>query len=128
MADAAPRGILGSARAIFTTVVKIVSLRAELVFTELQEERERIFPILVYALATAFLLGLGFFFLTVFTVLVFWENYRLQVLGSFIGLYFFGGLAAAWKLRRLLMDRPRLLSASLHQIKKDLQGLRTSTH
>jgi uncharacterized membrane protein YqjE len=120
----ASRGILGSARAIFTNLVQVVYTRVELAITELQEERERLFPIIVYAVIALVLLGLGFFFLTILVMLIFWETHRLLVLGLFIAAYFLGGIYCAWQLNRHLAERPRLLSATFQELQKDLQGLR----
>jgi uncharacterized membrane protein YqjE len=118
-------GLFDSVKSLLATLVSIVHTRIELISTELREEAQRIESLLVKTLAALFFLGVGVI-LTAFAIIVaFWENYRLAaavVLAA--GFLVTGGML--WlSLRASIRERPRSLDATLGELERDEQELRS---
>jgi len=100
--------------------------RVELAITEIEEERERLKQTLVLTLLLFFGLSLGIILLTIFVVASFWDGGWVYALGCLAVLYLGVGLTAALILRRKASQRPKFLSATLAELAKDRDRLRTS--
>lgn len=90
---------------------------------ELQEERLRLTQMLLIALFALFCFGLGILLLTVFIVVLFWDEHRLAVTGTLSAVFFVLGLLMVMRLRTKLRTRSRLFSASLAEFAKDREQL-----
>ncbi|BBI99864.1 hypothetical protein FGKAn22_15570 [Ferrigenium kumadai] len=112
-------GLLGSAKRLLCTLTSIVSTRLELLANELQEERLRLTQMLFFALAALFCFGMGILLLTVFIVVLFWDDHRLAVVGGLTVLFFASGTVMAMLLRSRAKAKPKLFSASLSELAKD---------
>lgn len=112
-------GLLESAKRLLCTLTSIVSTRLELLANELQEERLRLTQMLFFALAALFCFGMGVMLLTVFVVVLFWDDHRLAVLGGLSVFFFASGALMALLLRGKALAKPRLFSASLGELAKD---------
>ncbi|HEX5363606.1 MAG TPA: phage holin family protein [Gallionella sp.] len=116
-------GLLDSARRLFATLLGVVTTRVELLANEWQEERLRLAEMLLFALFSAFCLGVGMVLLTMFLVVLFWDEHRLAVLAS-LSLFFF--VLGAWLiglLRSRMRQGSRLFSVSLAELNKDRASL-----
>ena len=112
-------GLMGSLRRLADTLLAIVHTRLELLSNEMEEERLHIEQKLLYGSIALFFFGLAILLLTVFIVVLFWDNNRLLVLGIFTGLYFVAGLLAWNALRRVAEIKSKLFSASLAELADD---------
>jgi uncharacterized membrane protein YqjE len=119
---AAP-GLFESLQAFLRSWVSLLQTRLELVSSDLEEQRARWSEIIVFAAASAFCLSFGLLLLTLFVVVLFWDTHRLLVLGGFTFLYLAAGLLAVFVIRKKLNEKPRILSATLAELSKDLQHL-----
>jgi uncharacterized membrane protein YqjE len=120
-------GLLNSLRRALSTLVEIVHDRVELITTELEEQKLRAAHIAVASFLTLFFLSLAIIFGTLAVVVAFWETYRLAVLTGFAALYLALGVIAAlvWRVRS--RARPRLLAATLAELRRDRDELRPSS-
>jgi uncharacterized membrane protein YqjE len=116
-------GLMESLKRLAGTLLVIFQTRLELLSNEMEEERLRIEQMLFYASIALFFFGLAFMLLTVFVVVVFWDSYRLQVLGGFTVLYFVAGLLAWNALRLVSLEKSKLFSASLAELADDRDQL-----
>lgn len=105
------------------TLLVIFQTRLELLSLEVEEERLNIKQMLLYGSIAVLFFGLATILLTTFVVVVFWDSYRLQVLASFIGLYFVVGLLALNALQRGANKKSHLFSASLAALADDRDQL-----
>lgn len=124
-ADDAPRarGLFSSLRGLVASGVATLQIRLELLATELQEEKARIFGLLVYGAAALILLAVGMVFLAVFFTVLLWDSNRLLALGIFSALFLgAGGLALAVAMR-LARSGSRLFAASLAELAQDRTAL-----
>src|SRR5665647_2703051 len=81
-------GLMESLKRMAGTLLAIFQTRLELLSIEVEEERLNIKQMLLYGSIALLFFGLATILLTAFVVVVFWDSYRLQVLASFIVLYF----------------------------------------
>jgi len=120
-------GLLHAFKALLAALSAALHTRLELFATELEEERERLKHTLVLTLLLFFGLGLGFILLTIFLVALFWERGWILAIGGLAGLYLCVGIVAAFKLRSRILTRPGLFPATLGELAKDRDRLRSST-
>jgi len=116
-------GLMESLKRLVSTLTSVVSARLELLANELQEERLRLTQMFLYSLSALFCFGMGVLLLTVFIVVLFWDDHRLAVLGSLCILFFMLGMLMAILLRNKAHSRPKLFSASIAELAKDREQL-----
>jgi uncharacterized membrane protein YqjE len=116
-------GLMGSVKRLASTLTTIVSTRLELLANELQEERLRLTQMFLFTLFALFSFGMGLLLLTVFVVVLFWDDHRLAVLGAMSVIFFVLGLLAVLVLRGKAQEKSRLFSASLAELDKDREHL-----
>ncbi|MEK7811786.1 MAG: phage holin family protein [Pseudomonadota bacterium] len=119
----ASSGLMGSVKRLLSTLISIASTRLELLANELQEERLRLTQMLLFVLFALFCFGMGILLLTVFIVLLFWEDHRLAVTGILAVLFFTLGTFLAVSLRRKAEEKTKLFSASLAELANDMEQL-----
>lgn len=112
-------GLLDSLRNLARTFLAIVHTRIEIFASELDEERTRLAQITLLAAVAAFCLGLAVILLVFFLVVLFWESDRLLAIGVLAGVFAAGGIAACLGLRAAISKRPKFLSATLAELRKD---------
>ncbi|MBI1174901.1 MAG: phage holin family protein [Sideroxydans sp.] len=116
-------GLFNSLRTMAATMIAIVQTRAELLSTELEEERIRLTSMLAWSLVTLFCAVLGVIFTTLLFVLALWDSHRLLAVGMPAALF----LLAAFFAWRVVLDKvhtkPRLFSASITELRKDREHL-----
>jgi hypothetical protein len=55
---------------------------------------------------------------------LFWDTvYRLWVLGGIFGIYFVAGVGLLFVARDMILKRPRFLSQTLAELRRDVEGL-----
>lgn len=118
-------GLMGSVRRLLSTLTSIVSTRLDLLANELQEERLRLTQMLLFSALALFCFGLGVLLLTVFVVVLFWDDHRLAVLGALCILFFALGTVMTLLLRSKAQAKSKLFSASLAELSMDREQLDT---
>jgi len=118
-----PSGLMESLKRMTGTLLLIFQARLELLSIEVEEERLNIKQMLLYGSLALLFFGLATILLTAFVVVVFWDSYRLQVLASFIVLYFAVGFLAWNALNRVANKKSQLFSASLAALADDRDRL-----
>jgi len=116
-------GLIESLKRLVSTLTSIVSTRLELLANELQEERLHLMQMFLYSLAALFCFGMGLLLLTVYIVVLFWDDHRLAVLGGLTILFFGLSMLMAVVLRVKTQSRSKLFSASIAEFAKDRKQL-----
>jgi len=116
-------GLMVSVKRLAGTLLAIIQTRLELLSNELEEERLRVAQMLFYGSVTLFLFGMATMLMTVFVVVLFWDSYRLQVLGGLTMLFLVAGLLVLNALRRAARERSKLFSTSLSELSDDIDRL-----
>ncbi|GHC31560.1 phage holin family protein [Aidingimonas halophila] len=92
--------------------------RLRLAVVELEEERARLFTLLLISGISLILLMLGLVVLTLFVVVIFWESYRLEAIGGCAAVLLLSGTGLALWVRRQARRRT-LLKSTLKQLATD---------
>ena len=111
--------LIDSLRDLARTVVALVETRIEIFASEIDEERARLARVLVLAVAAAFCLGLAVVLLVLVVAVIFWDTNRLLAVSVITGVFALGALAALLALRSAIRQRPKFLSATLAELRKD---------
>ena len=114
---------MGSVKRLLATLISIASSRLELLGNELQEERLRLMQMFIFALFALFCFGMGILLLTIFVVVLFWDDHRIAVSGGLGMLFFALGALMLLLLRSKARAKSRLFSASLAELAKDREHL-----
>lgn len=122
-ARASGGGLLQSLRNLAATLVAVLQTRLELLAAEVEEERVRLGRLLVLAVVAIFFLSLSVLTFTLFVIVLFWDTYRLPVIGGIAAVYLIIGGGAVFAARRQAAAKPRLFSASLAELTKDRERL-----
>jgi len=112
-------GLLESLRNLARTFLAIVQTRIEIFASEIDEERTRLARIAVLAAVAALCIALAVILLVFFLVVLFWDTDRLLAIGVLAGVFAVGGIAACLGLRAAVSQRPKFLSATLAELRKD---------
>lgn len=89
--EASRERLFVSLKNLIVTLLAIGKTRAELLVTEVEEEKLRLMSLWAKAIGAAFLLAVGLIILVAFIALVFWEQ-RILVFGLAAGLFLLTGL------------------------------------
>ena len=116
-------GLFASLKNLVATLIAIGKTRAELLVTELEEEKFRLMSLWAKAIGAAFLLALGVVMFVCCIALAFWEQ-RVVVFGVFAALFVGGGLILVSSLKRQASQPSKMFKASLSELEADMAQLR----
>jgi len=117
------KGLLESLTAFATTLVGVVHTRLELLSTDFEEDRERLFSIVTLYLIAMFCLVVGLVLTIILIVYILWETHRLLALSSMAGFFLLVGLVLWGFATHKTKTKPKLFSASLIELLKDKENL-----
>lgn len=119
-------GLFVALKNTIATLIAIGKTRAELLVTELEEEKYRLMSLWSKAIGAAVLLCLGIIMAVFCLALAFWEQ-RVLVFGIFAVLFIGGGLLLIGSLKSQSSQPSKLFRTSLSELEADLAELRRST-
>lgn len=124
MADGAPQaGLLASVRRMLATLLELGSTRLELVSVEIQEQIEYAASLLLWGIAAIFFASLTVLLLALTIVIACWDQHRLLAAGLVTAAFALIALVAALVVRQRLQSRPRFLSATSGELRRDAEAL-----
>ncbi len=126
MAETTPnesKGLLESLVVLATGLLSAAQTRLELLSTELEEDRAYLFSLVAWYITAMFCFAVGLVLVVVFVVVIFWETHRLVALGSLAGLFLAMSLVAWCAAKHKAKTKPKLFSASLFELLKDVKEL-----
>lgn len=116
-------GISGTVRRLGASLLALGRIRLELLAIEVQEEKDRIASLLLWAVLTALMAGFGAVLVALFITVALWETHRLAALGVaavvFVGLAVFGAL----RVRRLVSRQAAPFQSSIAELRQDSAAL-----
>jgi uncharacterized membrane protein YqjE len=116
--------LFASVRSFWSVIIAILYTRLDLVTAELEDEAHRGVKLIIFGLVSVLCLFMAFFFALFFVLALFWDTvYRLWVLGGIFGIYFVAGVGLLFVARDMLLKRPRFLSQTLAELRRDVEGL-----
>ena len=117
-------GPSGPIRRLAASFIALGRIRLELLAIEVQEEKDRIAGMLVWAVVTAFLGCFALVFMALFITVALWDSYRLQALGGFAVLFVALALWGVLRLRQLVGTGPSLFQSTIAELRADSQALK----
>ena len=118
-------GLFRSLTTLFATLLTLAQTRLELLTTELQEEVQRAAGLVVWSLVALVTVMMGLFMAGLTIVFAYWETNRvlaaLMVSGGFV---LMAGIAV-FVLVAKINSRPRFLAATLTELAKDSDALKS---
>jgi uncharacterized membrane protein YqjE len=121
-------GLFASVRSFWSVLVAILYTRLDLVTAELEDEAVRLVKVVVSGLVGVLCLHTAFFFAMFFVLALVWDTeYRLLTLGLIFAIYLIGGGVLLYIARNMLLNRPKFLSQTLAELRRDVDGLRQAT-
>ena len=116
---AAPEGLLASLKQLLKTVLETLQVRLELLGTELEAEKSRVFDVLVMALLALVFLALGLVLLCGTVILLAPEGWRLAAAAGLAMFFLAGGVALVFMARRRLRNPLGMFHASARELARD---------
>lgn len=127
MGEPAKEGrLFASIRRLLATALELAQVRLDLLSTELELEKRRVFDGLLWAAIAVIVLGVGLVMACSFILLLFWDNYRLWAAGAMTLLLLGGGTLLVMKARQRLRSASGMLHLSLLELERDISDLRSS--
>jgi uncharacterized membrane protein YqjE len=121
--EAAREGLFAALKNSVATLIAIGKTRAELLVTELEEEKIRLMSLWSKAIGAAFMLAVGVVLAIFCLALAFWEQ-RVFVFGIFAALFIGGALFLIASLKRQASQPSKMFRASLSELEADMALLR----
>lgn len=115
-------GLFVALKNLFATLLAIGKTRAELLVTEIEEEKFRLMSMWSKAIGASFLFALGLIMLVFCIALAFWEQ-RVLVFGLFSAVFIAGGFLLVSSLRRQAAQPSKLFRSSLAELESDMTQL-----
>lgn len=116
-------GLFAALKNSLATLIAIGKARAELLVTELEEEKLRLMSLWSKAIGAAFMLAVGIVLAIFCLALAFWEQ-RVIVFGIFAVLFISGALYLIASLKRQAAQPSKMFRASLSELEADMALLR----
>ncbi|WP_306603068.1 phage holin family protein [Azonexus sp.] len=121
--EGAHEGLFTGLKNLVATVLSIGRTRAELLVTEIEEEKYRLIGMWAKAIGAAFLIALGVIMAVFSFALAFWEQ-RVLVFGFFALLFLLGAALLVLSLRKQAKAPSSLFRSSLAELDADVAHLR----
>lgn len=112
-------GLFGSVRQLLATGVETLRVRLELLSTEVEQEKLRLFDAVLWAGLALLLLGMGLLFLCGLIVVLLWEQHRLLALGALATLFLGVGVWVLQQARARLRAPGGLFATSVAELERD---------
>ena len=116
-------GLLESLRNLAKTFLAVLQTRLEIFASEIDEQGALLARIAVLAAVATLCLGLAVILVVLFVAVLFWDTNRLLAIGAMAGIFAAAGIIAGMMLRSAIARRPKLLAATLAELRKDKSKL-----
>ena len=121
--EAAREGLFVALKSLLATSLAIGKTRAELLVTEVEEEKLRLMLMWAKAIAAAFFIAVGLVMCIILAALLFHEH-RVVVFSVATAFFLGGGIFIVASLRRQMAQPSKLFRASLAELEEDMALLR----
>ena len=112
-------------RGLFADVIELAQVRFELLTVEARLEISRLTSLAALGALAVVFVSFGLIFLSIFLTVLLWDSHRLVALGIFTTLFLGGGLVLAWLAWQRAREGARMFSATLGELRRDQERLRS---
>ena len=120
--------LFASLRRLSATVIELAQVRIDLLSTELELEKRRIFDGLLWGAFAVVVLGVGLVLACGFVMLLFWDTHRLVTAGVLASAFLGSGILLAVMARRRLRSLDGMFRLSLNELEQDITELRSTNN
>ena len=117
-------GFFDSLRRALATLIEIAHVRLELVGLEFEATVQHWLNLLLWSALALFSASLAILMLLLTVLIAFWDTHRLLAAGLITGLLAGTALGAIFVVRRRIRTHPRLLAATVAELRRDAAALR----
>lgn len=119
-------GLFNSLRRLLSTALETVQVRLDLLGTEVELEKRRLFDGMLWGAIGLLVLGVGIVLSCGFIILLFWDGYRLAAVGVLALLCLSGSIVLMREARQRLRNPGGVFGVSTAELKLDQTGLQAS--
>lgn len=119
-------GLFASLRRLLATALEMAQVRLDILGTEVEQEKRRLFDGLLWGAVALLVLGIGLVLLCGFVILLFWDGYRLAAAGAMTLLFLAGSVLLMREARQRLRNPTSMFHASVAELERDRAGLQAS--
>ncbi len=116
-------GLFGSLRSAFANLLELAHTRLELLSVEMEARLLNSRHVMLWSAVALFSASLAMLMLTLTVLIVFWDTHRLLAAGIITAFFACLAIAATLVVRYRVRSRPRLLAATIHELKRDAAAL-----
>jgi uncharacterized membrane protein YqjE len=113
---------------IAATLVAMVQTRLELASAEMEEQSQRWLGYLLMSLLALLLGAIAIVMVALFVIIVFWDTHRIAAVLGLAAVFGSAALAIGMRVRSGMKAQPPLLSATIGELRKDLEFLSAERH
>lgn len=121
------RGLFASLSNLLATLLEVAQVRLELLGTEVELEKRRLFDGILWGALALLALGVSFVLLCGLIILLMWEGYRLTAVGMMTLLFLILGVLLMRKARQQLRTPAGMFKASISELAQDQSSLKSSS-
>ena len=121
--DSRPHGLLGSLRRLLASLIALLHTRLELLTTEVEEQIQRAAGIVLWTVIGLYFASLTVVMLAILLLVIFWDDHRVLTAALITAAFFLVALIAGLIAYVRLKTRPRLLAATIEELKRDRAAL-----
>lgn len=120
--------IAETAGRLAATLVAMIRTRLELASVEVQEQSQRYLGYLLLSLLALFLFAIAIVLVALFVIILFWDTHRIAAVLGTAAVFALAAVVIAMKVRAGFAAQPGPLSATLGELKKDIDFLKGAGH
>jgi uncharacterized membrane protein YqjE len=110
------------------TLLDMVHTRLELASVEMEEQSQRYLGYLLMSLLALFLSGIAIVLVALFVIILFWDSYRIAAVLGMAAVFAGAAVVIGMKVKSGFASQPPLLSATLGELRKDIEFLKSERH
>jgi uncharacterized membrane protein YqjE len=119
--------LFASLRSFWSVLLAILYTRLDLATTELEDQARMVAKLVLAGVIAILAFAFAFAFANFFIIAAFWSGpYRLAAIGAVLGVYLLIGLVSAIVARNLVVNRPKIFSQTIAELRRDVEGLTRS--
>lgn len=122
-AERASFGLFGSLRSALANLIELAHTRLELISVEMEARLLNSRHVMLWSVVALFSASLAMLMFTFTLLIVFWDTHRLLASGVITAFFALLAVAAALVVRHRVRHRPRLLGATISELKRDAAAL-----
>ncbi len=121
--ERAGSGLFGSLRRAASHLAELAHTRLELVGVEMEARLLHSRHVMLWSVVALFSASLAMLMLAVTVLIVFWDTHRLLAAATITACFTLMAVGAALVVRHRVGERPRLLAATIGELKRDAESL-----